>query len=67
MRNVIDMHTRKPLDPRELTSAERMQAQLLAEMNDDRASLCTKDQPALKTFFQMNAAFLRAIAHTRQP
>jgi hypothetical protein len=40
----------------------RLQAQLLAEMNEERAGLCAKDQQALRKFFEMNARFLRELS-----
>lgn len=40
----------------------RLQALLLAEANDERAELCTTNQPALRLFFEMNAKFYREIA-----
>lgn len=45
-----------------LTPVERTQCLLLATMNDERAELCTKDQPALRKFFEMNAALLKSLA-----
>jgi hypothetical protein len=60
--NVIDMRTKKPLPPRVVSVEERTQALLLACMNDERAQLCSKDQPALRAFFEMNAQFLRSLA-----
>lgn len=63
--NVIDMRTRKPIDPKTVTTAERMQALLLASMNDDYASL--RDPDSLKTLLQMNAHFLRSIANDSFP
>lgn len=51
--------------PRTLTHAERMQSLLLAEMNQERAELCSKDLPGLRKLFEMNAQFLRSLAHDR--
>lgn len=46
---------------KEITAAERFQALLLAELNEERAGLCA-DRPGLRTMFEMNAEFLRSIA-----
>jgi hypothetical protein len=40
----------------------RLQALLMAEANEERAELCTKDQAPLKTLFQLNAKLLREVA-----
>lgn len=50
---------------RTLTPRERMQALILAQMHEERASLCAPDQPALRAFLQMNAAFLGSLANDR--
>ena len=45
-----------------LTAKERLQALVLAAMNEERAELCSADQPALRKVFEMNAALLRSFA-----
>lgn len=47
---------------KEITAAERFQALLLAEMNEERAGLCADSQPGLRKMFEMNTEFLRSIA-----
>ena len=47
---------------RVLTPRERLEALMLASMNQERADLCSPDQPALREFFQMNAALLLRFA-----
>lgn len=47
----------KPLSP-----AERLECLLLAKMNEEKAELCTKDQPGIRTFFEMNAKLLHKVA-----
>ena len=45
-----------------LTPELRLQAQMLAALNSDRASVCGLGQEALRETFVMNANFLNAIA-----
>lgn len=45
-----------------ISPALRMQALLQATMNDEKAELCSADQPALRKFFEINAALFREIA-----
>lgn len=47
---------------RVLTPKERFEAVLMATLNDDKAELCRADQPALRKFFEMNAALFRQLA-----
>lgn len=48
--------------PKLITPHDRFEALLAAALNEDRAMLCTKDQPALRTVFEMNAKLFRRIA-----
>jgi len=42
----------------------RMQALLLAQMNEEKAGYCDKQQPGLREFLLMNAALLRKVAES---
>lgn len=48
--------------PKTISVETRWQALVLATMNQERAELCTKEQVPLRTFFEMNAKFLKEIA-----
>lgn len=50
------------LRARILTPRDRLEALLLATLNDDKAELCRADQPALRAFFERNAAAFRKYA-----
>lgn len=50
------------LKPKLMTPRERLEALLLATLNDDKAELCRADQPALRAFFERNAAAFRKYA-----
>lgn len=41
---------------------ERLQALVMAIANEERAALCSPDQPALREFLLQNAALLRSFA-----
>lgn len=45
-----------------LTAEERLECLLLAKMNEERAELCTADQPGIRRFFEMNAKLLHKVA-----
>ncbi len=45
-----------------LSPHDRLEALLLAEMNEERAGLCAKGQEGLRTIFEMNAKLLRRLA-----
>lgn len=47
---------------RPLSASERMECLLLAKMNEEKAELCTKDQPGIRAFFEMNAKLLHKVA-----
>lgn len=49
-------------EPKTITAALRLQALLLAQMNQERAELCGRGQEGLKTMFDMNAQLLTRIA-----
>lgn len=49
-------------EPKFISVADRMQALMLAQMNDEKADLCTKGQEGLRAFFEMNSKFLMEIA-----
>lgn len=49
-------------EPKVLTPQDRLEALLLAEMNEERAQLCGKESPGLRTFFEMNAKLFRRLA-----
>lgn len=48
--------------PKFISAADRLQALMLAQMNEERAGLCSKDQGPLRAFLEMNAKFLKRIA-----
>lgn len=48
--------------PKLLTPQDRLEALLMAEMNEERATLCAPNQQALQKMFQMNAALFRRLA-----
>lgn len=48
--------------PKFISVATRMQALMLAQMNDEKAELCGKGQEPLRAFFEMNSKFLMEIA-----
>jgi hypothetical protein len=46
-----------------LTAKDRMEALLMACMNEEKAALCSSvDQPGLKAMFQKNAELFRRLA-----
>lgn len=45
-----------------LTPGDRLQALLLAQMNEEKAQLCTKEQAGIAAFLLMNAKFLHEVA-----
>lgn len=45
-----------------IDAATRLQCLLMAESNEERAQLCTKDQAPLRKLFEMNAQLLKDIA-----
>jgi hypothetical protein len=45
-----------------VTAEERAECVALAELNEERASVCSPDQPALKKFFELNAEQFRKLA-----
>lgn len=47
---------------RVITAEERAECVALAEMNEERATLCSPEQAALKKFFELNATQLRKLA-----
>lgn len=49
-------------EPKVLTAKDRFEALLMAEANEERAILCSTDQPALRKVFEMNAALFRRLA-----
>lgn len=49
-------------EPKTISASDRLQALVLAQMNDERAELCSKDQSPLRVFFEMNSKFLMSIA-----
>lgn len=49
-------------EPKTITAALRLQAMMLAKMNEERAELCGRGQEGLKTIFDMNAQLLMRIA-----
>lgn len=49
-------------EPKVLTPHDRLEALLLATINDERAQLCAKGQEGLRTIFEMNAKLLRRLA-----
>ena len=49
-------------DDKILTAKDRMEALLMAAVNDDRAALCSREQPALRKVFEMNAELFRRLA-----
>jgi hypothetical protein len=49
-------------EPKTITAKDRMEALLMATMNEENASLCAPDQPALRKVFEMNAALFRRLA-----
>lgn len=54
--------SQRMLKARVLTPQERLESLLLAALNDDKAELCRADQPALRAFFERNAAAFRKYA-----
>lgn len=48
--------------PKFISAADRLQALMLAQMNEEKADLCAKGQEPLRVFFEMNAKFLKRIA-----
>lgn len=58
MSNVIPFE----LPGRTMTSKERLQALMQATMNEERALLCSPEQPALREFLLINARLLRRLA-----
>ena len=50
--------------PREvkITAREQLECLMLAQMNQEKAQLCTKDQAALAAFFLVNAQMLMKVA-----
>lgn len=49
-------------EPKLLSAQDRLEALLMAEMNDERATLCASDQQALRKMFEMNATLFRRLA-----
>jgi hypothetical protein len=45
-----------------LSPGDRLQALLLAQMNEEKAELCTKAQAGIREFLLMNAKFLHEVA-----
>lgn len=45
-----------------MSPADRLQALLLAQMNEEKAALCTPQQSGIRTFLLMNAKFLHEVA-----
>ena len=46
----------------QLSPKEQLECLVLAQMNQERAELCTTDQAALAAFFLMNAKLLMKVA-----
>lgn len=49
-------------EPKTITPKDRMEALLMAAVNDERAEQCGPGQPALRKVFEMNAALFRRLA-----
>jgi len=49
-------------EPKTITAKDRMEALLMAAVNDERAVLCDPNQPAVRKVFEMNAALFRRLA-----
>lgn len=49
-------------EPKTISAALRLQALILATMNEERAEICGPDQPALRLFLEQNAKVLKEIA-----
>lgn len=45
-----------------ITAKDRLEALLMAEINEEKAQLCSKDQGPLRTTFEMNAKLFRRLA-----
>jgi hypothetical protein len=45
-----------------ITAKDRLEALLMAEINEEKARLCSKDQGPLRVTFEMNAKLFRRIA-----
>jgi hypothetical protein len=52
-----------PIDKaRQAKASLQLQALLLAQMNEEKAALCTKEQAGIREFLLMNAKLLREVA-----
>ena len=58
----VERKSIKPSAAKIISAADRLEALLAAEMNEERAGLCRADQPALRAMFDMNAALFRRLA-----
>ena len=47
---------------RKAKASIQLQALILAQMNEEKAALCTKDQAGIREFLLMNAKLLREVA-----
>lgn len=47
---------------RKAKASLQMQALILAQMNEEKAALCTKDQAGIAAFLLMNARLLHEVA-----
>jgi hypothetical protein len=47
---------------RKAKASLQLQALLLAQMNEEKAGLCTKEQAGIREFLLMNAKLLREVA-----
>lgn len=45
-----------------LSPGDRLQALLLAQMNEEKAAMCTPQQAGIAAFLLMNAKFLHEVA-----
>jgi hypothetical protein len=45
-----------------LSPGDRLQALLLAQMNEEKAEMCTKGQEGIRAFLLENARFLHEVA-----
>jgi hypothetical protein len=60
MSNVVPLHPiERKIKP--VSTELRLDALGLAQVNEDRAAVCTPDQQALATLFRMNAKLLREL------
>ena len=48
--------------PKFISAADRLQALVLATMNEEKAEACSPEQQPLRVFLEMNAKFLKRVA-----